>query len=340
MSRNYGHGAVTHLSPYLSRGVISTRQVYAHIMRLGLSWQQSEKLVQELAWRDYWQQVWLAKGAHIKSDLRHQQAPVVGYGLPTAITEANTGIKAVDKAIHQLYETGYMHNHMRMYVASICCNIAKMHWLQPAQWMYSHLLDGDLASNYLSWQWIAGTFFNKRYYANQENINKFFGDTQRDTFLDVGYEALARTTVPERLARTTSFTGETPLPTIPLPALKHTKTTLIYNYYNLDPYWYADQEAQRVFLLEPTFFKDHPVSQLCIDFAIHLAKNIKGIKIFIGEFTALQCLVDVKHLIFKEHPTAKHYQGKVEPRDWLSNVHGYFPSFFAFWKKCKKELLG
>ncbi|WP_373397818.1 hypothetical protein V8V91_25405 [Algoriphagus halophilus] len=48
-------------------------------------------------------------------------------------------------------------------------------------------------------------------------------------------------------------------------------------------------------------------------------------------------LVEPKNLIFKEHPTNSHYQGKEEPRDWMSSVKGYFPSFFAFWKRCKRK---
>ena len=119
-----------------------------------------------------------------------------------AIIEAETGIEAVDQAIIELYQTGYMHNHMRMYVASICCNIANSHWLQPAKWMYSHLLDGDLASNQLSWQWIAGSFSNKKYFANQDNINTYFRSTQKGTFLDVDYDHFNVIKTPQALTET------------------------------------------------------------------------------------------------------------------------------------------
>jgi len=340
MSRNYERGAVTYLSPYISRGVISTRQVYEHIVTLGLSWSKSEKFIQELAWRDYWQQVWIAKGSLIRSDLKSKQTPVSNHQVPLAIVEANTGIEAVDSAILQLYETGYMHNHMRMYVASICCNIAHSHWLAPAQWMYSHLLDGDLASNFLSWQWVAGTFSNKKYYANQQNINTFFGGAQRHTFLDVAYKALQGCETPKILTRTVAFSCATPLPTVDFPSLEKNKTTLVYNYYNLDPYWYVNQDVQRVLLMEPSFFDENPVSQRCIDLVIALAKNIDGVKIFVGEFSELAQHVRVDQVVFKEHPTNSHYRGKEEPRDWLSSVRGYFPSFFAYWKQCKQALLG
>ena len=84
-----------------------------------------------------------------------------------------------------------MHNHLRMYTAAICCNIGQYHWLQPAKWMYYHLLDGDWGSNALSWQWVAGTNSHKKYIANQENINKYCFTKDENTFLDKSYAELS-----------------------------------------------------------------------------------------------------------------------------------------------------
>ena len=179
-SRNFVGGAVTKLSPYVSRGVVSTKVVFDHIRSLDLPSKKVEKLIQELAWRDYWQQVWIAKKDGIDSDLKHQQLRVTNHEVPWAVMNAQTGIDAIDKGIKELKRTGYMHNHMRMYVASLTCNIAQSHWKQSARWMYSHLLDGDWASNALSWQWVAGTNAHKKYYANQQNINKYFHSRQRN----------------------------------------------------------------------------------------------------------------------------------------------------------------
>ena len=329
---------MTYLSPYISRGVISTKQVFHHIQSLELAWDQTEKLIQELAWRDYWQQVWIVKREAIKQDLKSVQERVSNVELPAAIVEATTTIEEVDEAIKQLYETGYMHNHMRMYVASICCNIAQSHWLEPAKWMYSHLLDGDLASNYLSWQWVAGTFSKKKYFANQKNINKFFGSQQQGSFLDVEYSAFENFSVPQELIKSIPFEEETQLPKKEELSLDKNKTTLVYNYYNIDPYWYQSEDVQRVFLMEPSFFKAYPVSQKCIDFVLGLLENIEGIKIYVGEFTELQAYVNTESLVYKEHPTNSHYQGREESREWISSIKGYYPSFFAFWKKSKKEI--
>ena len=97
--RNFSDGAVTHLSPYISRGVISTKQVFDHLLSLDLPWQRIEKLVQELAWRDYWQNIWIAKGDAINKDLKHSQQPVCNHQISLGITDHSTGINAIDDAI-------------------------------------------------------------------------------------------------------------------------------------------------------------------------------------------------------------------------------------------------
>ncbi|MGY6647973.1 FAD-binding domain-containing protein [Wenyingzhuangia sp. IMCC45574] len=337
-SRNYVDGAVTYLSPYISRGVISTKQVYQEIKKLELPWGRAEKLIQELSWRDYWQQVWLAKGDLIFTDLKQAQTGVNHYKIPKAIVEARTGVNVVDEALEVLFTTGYMHNHMRMYVAAICCNMGHTHWLEPAKWLYSNLLDGDLASNHLSWQWVAGAFSNKKYVANQDNINKYFKTSQKGTFLDIPYEAFDTMEVPNILEEVVSFTNKLEFPNVDSPILNNRKKTLVYNYYNIDPSWYFGQDVQRVFLIEPTFFKNYPVNQHCLDFALELTSNINEIQFFVGDFSDLLTKVDEQYIIYKEHPTNTHYKGKQEARDWMTSVTGYYPSFFKFWNKAKKEL--
>ncbi len=338
-TRNFENGALTLLGPYISRGVISTSSVFEYIKSLDLQWKSTEKLIQELAWRDYWQQVWIAKQNQIESDLNFAQKDVLYSGVPNAIVEANTGIEAIDKAIDDFYKSGYLHNHMRMYIAAICCNIGKYHWSVPANWMYANLLDGDLASNHLSWQWVAGTFSNRKYVANQENINRFFNSTQRNTFLDVPYEAFNNLEVPNVLIQAYGDKSEVHFPqSISLKDIDERKT-LVYNYYNLDPLWHKDDDVQRILLIEPDVFERYPISQKCMDFAINLAANIKDIKIFVGSFSALQKQLHNAEIVFKEHPLNKNYQGVQEDREWMSSVNGYFPGFFKFWNKAKKELV-
>ena len=86
-----------------------------------------------------------------------KQRNVVDSQLPEAVVKAETGIKMLDQAIKNLYETGYVHNHARMWIASLVC-VGQTKWQIPAKWLYYNLLDGDPASNNLSWQWFAELF--------------------------------------------------------------------------------------------------------------------------------------------------------------------------------------
>jgi len=337
-TRNYLDGAVSYLSPYISRGVISTNFVYRELMKRGFHTSSILKFIQELAWRDYWQQIWISKGNAISSDLKNEQAPVSNWSIPSAIVNANTGVNAVDIAIKNFYKTGYLHNHLRMYIASIACNVAQSHWKVPAQWMYYHLLDADWASNALSWQWVAGANSNKKYYANQDNINKFCRSNQKGTFLDVPYEVFENLEIPEKLLNVDTIDLKTPLPEQKTINVNKNIPTCIYNFYNLDPLWNAEITANRILLLEPSHFEQYPISKQSLDFVFALSKNIINIQVYIGEFETLKKEFNLNDIIYKEHPLNAHYEGKEESRDWMFNVNGYYPSFFAFWKKCKKEI--
>ena len=335
-TRNFIDGAVTRLSPYISRGVISTKIVLEKVLNRGFDPKRIEKFIQELAWRDYYQQVWIAKGEQINTDLKRPQQGVAHHQMPRAIVEAKTGIKALDTAISDFYETGYLHNHLRMYLAAVACNMGRSYWKVPAQWMYYHLLDGDWASNALSWQWVAGAFSSKKYYANQDNINKYCYTNQHATFLDVDYSEFADMEIPDVLRETVIPELKTPLPDKQTIAFDPALPTLIYNFYNLDPEWKKEIAANRILLLEPSHFEQYPVSAKSLDFVFDLANNIPAMQVYVGEFDDLVQEYDSNQIFYKEHPTNKHYRGIEESRDWMFEVTGYYSSFFAFWKRCKK----
>ncbi|MFC6267537.1 FAD-binding domain-containing protein [Frigoriflavimonas asaccharolytica] len=311
--------------------------VFEHLKTLNLQWFEVERLVQELAWRDFFQEVYKAKQDLIFSDLKKMQENVENWEIPKAIFVGNTGINIIDKGISELYTSGYIHNHLRMYIASITCNIAHSHWFNPAKWLYYNLLDGDLASNHLSWQWVAGSFSSKKYFANQENFNKYFEGNQKDTFMDVDYSTLPDLQIPEILKDVEVLNLQTMLPKIENPILNNEKT-LVYNYYNLDFNWHLEDNFQRILLLETSHFKQFPVSEKCLDFALNLSENIPNIKIIISEFSDLNKIISKENIIYKEHPTNAHYLGIKEERETLTNIYGDFPSFFNFWKKIKKVL--
>jgi deoxyribodipyrimidine photo-lyase len=337
-TRNFINGDVTYLSPYISRGVISVAQIKEAVLQKGYKPYEIEKFLQELAWREYYQRVWQVKKEELFADLKQPQPDFLNHQIPAAIVDASTGIQVIDDQINSFYSTGYLHNHIRMYVAAMVCNNAKSHWLTPAKWMYYHLLDGDLASNSCSWQWVAGSFSSKKYYCNQENINKYTSTNQVQTFLDESYERIATMPIPNALEAITSLDLKTNLPNTDVPLLDTSKPTLLYNSYNLDPLWRATENVNKVLLLEPSHFNKYPVSEKVMDFIIALSKNIDGIIIYAGEVDALikqyEGLTVSNAFISKEHPAFEYYPGIKDSRDWMfPNTEGYYPSFFGFWKK-------
>ncbi len=337
LSRNYIDGQVNYLSPYISRGVISTKQVLKSLLAKGYSFEQLEPLIQQLCWRDYFQRI--AQVKDINTEIKQVQGHVKHYAIPLSITEGKTGIQAIDQSIEKLFESGYMHNHNRLYLAALTCNIGKSHWLHPAKWMYYHLLDGDWASNACSWQWVAGANSSKKYYANQENINKYTASKQRNTYLDTSYEILPEMEIPASLTTTEEFNFEITLPEGDSIQIIPDQPIFIYNYYNLDPLWHKDEAGNRILLLEPEFFQKYPVSKKCMDFMLDLSKNIQGIQIYVGSFQSFSAEYKETSIYYKEHPLNLAYLGVQEERDWISNdVVGYYPSFFSYWKKVKKHL--
>ncbi len=344
-TRNFTDGAVTQLSPYISRGVISVKQVLDSVLARGYKLYEIERFLQELAWREYFQRVWQRLGNGIWEDVKHPQEGVRHHRMVTAVEEARTGVDAIDEGITQLYELGYLHNHLRMYTASVTCNMGGAHWLQPAKWLYYHLLDGDIASNSLSWQWVAGAFADKKYVFNQENVNKYTRSHQRNTFLDKSYEEIRAMPLPAVLKDSREFELKTKLPVTGIPTLDTNKPTLLYNSYNLDPDWRSGEDVNRVLLLEPSHFEKNPVSEGVMAFILDLSKNIAGIQVYAGEAEAIAGIYEkaaalpADFLISKEHTAFTHYPGVKDRRDWMfPEITDATKSFFAYWKQCRKIL--
>ena len=152
-TRNHIEGAVTGLSPWITHGVVTLREVLAALLaREPLP--ADHKLVYEFGWREYFRHVWAQEGEGILRSLHVGLLDEAHYSpvLPEDIREARSGVPVIDQAVRTLYATGTLHNHARMWLASYVVHLRKVHWRAGADWMVAHLLDGDLASNHLSWQ--------------------------------------------------------------------------------------------------------------------------------------------------------------------------------------------
>ncbi len=202
-TRNHLSGKVTRLSPYITHGFISIPKLFERLPELKLA----DKLAFEFGWREFFHHVWSREGERILSDLRPGLAGVrYADELPDDVREGRTGIAAIDRAVHELYATGYLHNHARMWIASYVVHLRKVHWRTGADWMYAHLLDGDLASNHLSWQWVAATFSSKPYLFNAENVARYAPADWHcaGSAIDTSYDEL------ERIARSNATVALAP----------------------------------------------------------------------------------------------------------------------------------
>ena len=178
-SRNYLDGAVTRLSPYITHGLITLNEVRNYALSQAKPGS-IEKFIQELTWRDYWQNYAMAHPELLWHDAEPYktgfQASAYADQLPDDIATGKTPSAAINYLITELYQTGYLHNHARMYLASYLIHFRRIKWQVGASWFLALLIDGDVASNNFSWQWVASTFSNRPYIFNLENLAKYASD--------------------------------------------------------------------------------------------------------------------------------------------------------------------
>ena len=175
-TRNFLNGQISRLSAHIKYGIVTNKELYEYI-RDKYNFVESEKFIQELAWRDFWRsyayhhpdQLWKDVEEYKTGFLAREYAD----NLPEDIISATTPTQIINVFIEQLISTGYLHNHARMYLASYIVHFRKVKWQAGAKFFMSHLLDGDIASNNFSWQWIASTFAGKPYIFNLENVHKY-----------------------------------------------------------------------------------------------------------------------------------------------------------------------
>lgn len=178
-SRNFLDGAVTRLSPYLRHGAVSLDELRRRALTIVRNPEDAAKFVSELAWRDYWRSLYELWGDGVWQDREEYKTgwTPADYAatLPADIPAAVTGLSCMDAFADELHATGYLHNHARMWMAAYVVHWRRIRWQAGARWFLTHLLDGDPASNNLSWQWVASTFSHKPYFFNRENLEKYTG---------------------------------------------------------------------------------------------------------------------------------------------------------------------
>ena len=179
--RNFDFGPenrsnVSCLSPYITHGVISEKEVIEKSLNK-FSFSKNEKFIQEVLWRTYWKG-WLELRPNVWSDyltelnkIREEFKSNQKY---LDAIEGKTNIECFNTWTNELKENNYLHNHTRMWFASIWIFTLELPWQLGAEFFMQHLYDGDAASNTLGWRWVAGVQTQgKHYLASEWNIKKF-----------------------------------------------------------------------------------------------------------------------------------------------------------------------
>ena len=179
--RNFDFGPekrlnVSCLSPYITHGIINEKEVIQKSLSK-FSFSKNEKFIQEVLWRTYWKgwlelrpNVWtdyLLELDKIKNEFQNNQDYL-------SAIEGKTNIDCFNEWVNELKENNYLHNHTRMWFASIWIFTLELPWQLGAEFFMQHLFDGDAASNTLGWRWVAGIQTQgKHYLASEWNIKKF-----------------------------------------------------------------------------------------------------------------------------------------------------------------------
>ena len=190
--RNFDFGPekrtnVSCLSPYVTHGVINEREIIEKSLSK-FSFSKNEKFIQEVLWRTYWKG-WLELRPNVWTDylvelnkIREEYKDNQNY--KNAI-DGKTNIECFNFWVTELKENNYLHNHTRMWFASIWIFTLELPWQLGAEFFMQHLYDGDSASNTLGWRWVAGIQTQgKHYLANEWNIKKFTNNRFRNIKLN------------------------------------------------------------------------------------------------------------------------------------------------------------
>ena len=179
--RNFDFGPenrsnISCLSPYITHGIINEKEVIQKALSK-FSFSKNEKFIQEVLWRTYWKgwlelrpNVWtdyLAELNQIKNEFQNNQNYL-------SAIDGKTDIECFNAWVNELKDNNYLHNHTRMWFASIWIFTLELPWQLGAEFFMQHLYDGDAASNTLGWRWVAGVQTQgKHYLASEWNIKKF-----------------------------------------------------------------------------------------------------------------------------------------------------------------------
>lgn len=304
-NRNFLNGSVTHLSPYLRHGCITLKETYDFVTKhFGA---QADKLVYQLAWRDYWHKVWHELGNGIFSEIEPPKVAIGHIPLPEDIQQGKMGLPCMDAAVHDLLATGYVHNHARMWLASYIVHHRKIDWRAAADWFENYLLDGDLASNHLSWQWVTSTFSSKPYFFNKETLGRYTGEKfcagcKADCPFDASYEQLNVRLFDSTLV---PIAKQYPITSVPrqMAAGQPAKGVYIHDEMLNASHPLVKMPFPKIFVFDPQLYGQWPINRL--QFVADCLSEISGIEVWVGDTYQVLMQRGVGHILTQDTANLK-----------------------------------
>ncbi len=272
-SRNFDYGPdrrsnISCLSPYISHGVIKEQEVIDRSLKK-YSFIKNEKFIQEIFWRIYWKG-WLELRPNVYidfiNDLKKLKKDFKENKNYLNALEGKTNVECFNYWVNELKTFNYLHNHSRMWFASIWIFTLNLPWQLGAEFFMKHLYDGDTASNTLGWRWVAGVQTKgKNYLASEWNIKKFTDNR----FNNIKLTENARSIIDERNYEIKKIN-------LSNPQIESNKILLVYeNNLSFENSDFKENKFKKIFLISNNKNREIKLSEKVIDFKEQLLNDQK-----------------------------------------------------------------
>mgnify|MGYP002628446138 FL=1 len=321
------------LSPYVTHGLVSEIEIISKSLKK-FSFVKNEKFIQEVLWRVYWKgwlelrpNVW---GDYLKelTDIKESFKDNKNY---LDAIEGNSNIECFNEWVNELKNFNYLHNHARMWFASIWIFTLNLPWQLGAEFFMKHLFDGDAASNTLGWRWVAGIQTQgKNYLATEWNIKKFTNNRFQN--IKINEVAEPKTTEKNYSIIDKSFSN---------PALLEDKVLLIFdNSLSFEFTDFKDQKFKKILIVSnKNENRQIKLSDNVLNFKTHLIKDqLKRLK----EKSIASDIIDISDLkntdekVYALYPTVGESLFYLELNQ-LNNIEFLYREIDQFsWQFCNK----
>ena len=320
------------LSPYITHGTINELEIINKSLNK-FSFSKNEKFIQEVLWRVYWKgwlelrpNVWsdyLIELDKIKNDFKDNQNYLDAL-------EGKTNIECFNYWVNELKENNYLHNHTRMWFASIWIFTLELPWQLGAELFMQHLFDGDAASNTLGWRWVAGVQTQgKHYLASEWNIKKFTNNRFQDIKLNENANPIFNDKIYS--INKENFSNSD--------ILENKNLVIFENNMTYEFSDFKDHKFEKIFLISNETNRKIKLSEKVLKFKTNLLEDQKirlEEKSINCEIININDLKDIKEVVYALYPTVGENLDFVK-NNHLNNINFLYRKLDQFsWQYCNK----